>query len=99
MAASFNAHFSGDDVALSTSATLIYTSDASASANEPEQILVQNNEAIDITVGGSDVLDGSHGVLLPASQNASVTIAAKFPGIEIYAIAASGTPDVNVVRV
>lgn len=99
MAATITAHFGGDDVAISTSATLLYTSSSAASANEPEQVLLQNNEAIDITIGGSDVADGSNGVLLPASQNASVTVACKFPGIEIYGIAASGTPDVNVVRV
>lgn len=99
MPATIPAHFGGDDVALSTSAALLYTSSAAASANEPEQVLVQNNSAIQVTVGASDVADGSNGVVLPASQNASVTIACKFPGITIYAVAASGTPSVQVVRV
>ncbi len=99
MPATLIAQFSGDQVALSTSAVLLHTSSAAANSNEPEQVLVQNNTAIDITVGGSDVTDGANGVLLPASGNNSVTISLKFPGIEIWAIAASGTPSANVVRV
>lgn len=99
MAAAPTAHFGGDDVALSTTAALVYTSTSAASANEPESVIIQNNSAINVTVGGSDVADGSNGILLPASGNNSVTIPLKFPGIEVYAIAASGTPSVQVVRV
>ncbi len=99
MAATIPAHFGGDQVALSTTAALVYTSSAAANSNEPEQVLLQNNTAIDITVGASDVADGVNGILLPASGNNSVSISLKFPGIVIYAIAASGTPDLNVVRV
>lgn len=99
MPATLAAHFSGDQVALSTSATLLYTSGPAAGVNEPEHVLVQNNSAIAVTVGGADVADGENGVVLAGGNNNSVTIACKFPGIPIYAIAASGTPSVNVVRV
>ena len=98
MAATLIAPFAGDQVALSTSASLIYTSTSACSADSQEQIIVQNNTAIIVTVGASDVTDGANGVLIPASANASVTIPLRFPGQEIYAIAASGTPSVNVVR-
>ncbi len=98
MAATLTAPFSGDDVALSTSAALIFTATATASVNEPEVIIVQNNSAIVVTVGGSDVTDGVNGITLPASGNNSVTIPLRFPGILVYAIAASGTPVVSVVR-
>ena len=98
MAATLIAPFSGDQVALSTSAVLLYTSSSACSAHAPEQLIVQNNTAIVITVGGSDVTDGVNGVLLPASANASVTIPLLYPGVAVYAIAASGTPDANVVR-
>ena len=99
MAASFSAHFSGDDVAIATSATLIFTSTSAAGANEPEQIIVQNNSAIVVTVGGSDVSDASNGVVLPASANSTLTIPLKFPGIKVYAASASGTPSVQVTRI
>lgn len=99
MAAAFTAHFSGDDVALSTSAALIHTSGPTASATEPEVIIIQNNSAIQVTVGGSDVADASNGVVLPASTNASLSLSLKFPGITVYAVAASGTPSVQVTRV
>ena len=99
MPATFAAHFAGDDVALSTTAALVFTSGPAASSNEPELVMFQNNEAIDITLGYSDVTDGSHGAVLPASGNNSITISFKFPGIEVWGIAASGTPDINVIRV
>ena len=98
MAATLIAPFSGDQVALSTSAVLLYTSTTACSAQSQEQLIVQNNSAIVITVGASDVADGVNGVVLPASANASVTIPLRFPNIAVYAIAASGTPDANVVR-
>lgn len=98
MPVSLSAHFSGDDQQISTSATLLYTSSPAASATEPEVIIVQNNTATQVTVGGADVADASNGVVLPASGNTSVSISLKFPGIAVYAAAASGTPTVQVVR-
>lgn len=89
----------GDQVALSTSAALVYTATPAASATEPEKVVFQNNTAIDITVGASDVADGTNGVLLAASGNNSTTFWLRHPKAEVYAIAASGTPDLNVVRV
>ena len=100
MAATLVSPFDADDVALSTTAALIYTSDPKfASVNKPETIIVQNLDAsIIVTVGPSNVTSLSHGVVL-ATQYDSITIEFNHGGIEVYAIAASGTPNVVVARV
>lgn len=92
-------HTAGDQCTLSTSASIVYTASPAASASEPEKIVFQNNTAIDITVGASDVTDGANGVLLVASGNNSVTMHLRNPGEVLYAVAASGTPALNVVRI
>ena len=89
----------GDQVTLSTTAGVVYTATPAATASEPEKVVLQNNTAINITVGASDVTDGVNGVLLVASGNNSTAYWLRNPGTEIYAIAASGTPDLNVNRV
>ena len=99
MPATFTASIGGDDVALSTSAAIVVTASPTASRSEPERVLVQNNTAIDVTVGGPNVADGSNGVLLPASGSNAVTVYLTNPGETVYAIAASGTPNVQVTRV
>lgn len=100
MAASFVADLGGDDVALNSStATLLYTASHRASASEPELILVQNNSAIIMTIGGSDVAKSSKGVVLAADGNNSVTWSLRNPGVDkIYGISATGTPSAQVVR-
>ena len=98
MAASIPADFGGDDVALSTSATLVYTASPRASASEPETVTVQNLHATAVvTVGASDVADESNGIVLSAQYD-SVTVPLRSPGTEVYAIADTGTPTVSVVR-
>ena len=90
--------FQGDTEALSTTAELIYTASHRASASEPESITVQNLDAsIAVTVGGSDVASLVNGIVL-ATQYSSVTIPLRSPGAEVYAIAASGTPSIAIVR-
>lgn len=99
MPATIIAPIQGDDVALTTSATSVYVASDHASASEPEKIVVQNLDAsIVITVGGSDVANGSNGVVL-GSQYDSVTLHLRTPGSTVYAVAASGTPSVSVTRV
>lgn len=97
--AAFSASIAGDDVALSTTAAVILVADHTASRSEPAKYVVQNNSAIDVTVGGPDVAAGSNGILLPGNTNASVTLHLTNPGESVYAIAASGTPSVQVTRV
>lgn len=92
------ADFGGDQVVLTGGIDLVYTASPRASASEPENVIFQNNTAIDITVGGPDVGDGINGVLLPASGNNSVTVPFRAPLTKAYAFAASGTPPLNVVR-
>jgi hypothetical protein len=99
MSAVFTASISGDDVALSTTAVPVVTASPTASRSEPEKIVVQNNSAIAVTVGGPDVAAGSNGIVLAASGNNSVTLHLTNPGERVFAIAASGTPSVQVTRV
>ncbi len=94
----FLEEFSGDQVVLSTAASVILTASPRASASEPESFILQNNESIDITVGGSTVTDGANGVLLVGAGNRSVTVTCRSPLAQIQAIAASGTPSLNVTR-
>lgn len=90
--------FQGDDVALSTTAAIVYTASNRASASEPETVIIQNQDAsIAVTVGGSDVAAGSNGIVL-ASQYDTVTVPLRSPGAVVYAVAASGTPTVTVTR-
>jgi len=98
MSAVFTAPISGDDVALSTTAAPVVTAGPTASRSEAEKILIQNNSAIAVTVGGANVAAGSNGVVLPGSGSA-LTIFLTNPGETVYAVAASGTPTVQVVRV
>ena len=99
MSATFTASIGGDDVALSTSAAIVVTASPTASRSEPEKIVVQNNSAINVTVGGPNVADGSNGIFLVGSENQSVTLHLTNPNESVYAIAASGTPSVQVTRV
>jgi hypothetical protein len=89
----------GDDVALATSAVLLYTAGNRASASEPEIVRVQRLDASILnTVGGSDVASGSNGVVLDVQYD-FVDVRLRAPGATIYGIAASGTPSVTVTRI
>jgi len=85
----------GDDKALSTSPAIVWTATSAASATNPQRIIIQNNSAIVITVGASDVANASNGVVLPASGNHKVEINLTQPLESVYAVAASGTPSVQ----
>jgi hypothetical protein len=86
-----------DDVALSTTAAVIWTATA-GDANQPQSVTVQSNQAIVVTVGGPDVADASNGVVLPdgSSTPTSITVP-MYLGDELYAISASGTPSVQIL--
>lgn len=98
MAATFIADFSGDLVALSTTATLLYTATGRATASEPEIVVFQNNTAIVQTIGSTDVADEVNGFVLAADVHAWVAIPFRSPGDTAYGIAASATPNVMVIR-
>ncbi len=85
----------GDDKALSTSAAIVWTATPAADATNPQTIKIQNNTAINVTVGGSDVGNSSNGILLKADTNSIVEIKLTQPLESVYAIAASGTPSVQ----
>ena len=91
----------GDDATLGAAGTaeVLYTSTHRASAHAPEAIIIQNNTAIDVTIGGPDVADGSNGTKLVASKNSSLVMLLHAPGTEVWWDAASGTPTVSVLRV
>jgi len=98
MAATLTKPFDADDVVLSTSATLIFTSTNRATVDHPETIIVQSVTASAVvTVGPSNVADGSNGTVLP-NQYDTITIEFNSPGTEVYAIAAAATPTVTVSR-
>ena len=59
----------GDDIALSTSRTVIWTATSNASSTSPQRVIVQNNSATVCTIGGSDVADGSNGVKIFTSAS------------------------------
>lgn len=86
----------GDDVALTTSRSVIISTPYHTGSN-PHKYLVQNNSAVDVTIGGSDVADGSNGIVIPGSGNHSLVLEL-FNQVDVYAIAASGTPSLQVLR-
>lgn len=88
----------GDDVALSTTRAVIISTPYHTGSN-PHKYLIQNNSAIAVTVGGADVADGSNGIVIQGGTNHERTLVLElFHQVDVYAIAASGTPSVQVLR-
>jgi len=87
----------GDDVALSTSAVAVWTAN-NGDANQPQSVTVQSSQSVVVTVGGADVANASNGVVLPDGSSApkAVTVPLYY-GDVLYAIAASGTPTVQIL--
>ncbi len=78
---------------LSGTRELLYTS-TSGHAEAPQSLLVYNNHAtITIYVGGPD-LTTANGMLVVAGASVSLDL---IVGDEVYAIAASGTPEVRLL--
>ena len=86
-----------EDNALSTANEDISTATAAASANCPQKVWVENHDgSIVVTVGGSDVANGSKGMKLAAGGRIG-PIELTQPQEKLYAIAASGTPSISVL--
>ena len=90
--------FQGDDVSLETSSQEIYEASGRATAGEPEVIIVQNlHPTAVVTVGGSDVADGSNGVVL-AAQYDTLSIPLRSPKAKVYAISDTASTPITVTR-
>lgn len=81
--------------ALSTTREILFTTTRDASATNPESYTISNPSAIAVTLGGATVTAGN-GIVIPAGG--TLTLPYSFPNIDVYAIAASGTPTVGVYR-
>lgn len=86
----------GEDNALSTAREVIWSATQAASIDHPNLVWVENHDgSIVVTLGGSDVADGSKGLKLAAGARIG-PIELTQPGEELYGIAASGTPSISV---
>lgn len=90
-----------DQNALSTAAERLFTANftKSASATDPIQVTVRNDDAsIVIYLGDSDV-SSSNGFALIAGAAVSFDIQSPADWRELYAIAASGTPELHIFAI
>lgn len=86
-----------DNEALSTTNEVLFTTTKSASVTTPETYVIQNRDAsIVVSVGDAEVSSTASGIAIAAGATLTLTFVS--PDITIYAIAASGTPSVSVLR-
>lgn len=86
-------------IALSTTAAAVVTNAelAHTPLNRLYSIAIKNVDGlIDVHIGGSTVTSaGANGFTLAAGNSISIDLA---PGDELYAVAASGTPNIDVLE-
>jgi oxalate decarboxylase/phosphoglucose isomerase-like protein (cupin superfamily) len=76
---------------LSTTSSVVVTS-----TNHEERVLVKNSDAtITVYVGGTSAVDSTDGFPVAAGESITLTLGS---GEELHAVAASGTPSINVIR-
>lgn len=90
-----------DQEALSTTAEALFTANfcKSASVGDPIQVTVRNDDAsIVVYLGDSDV-SSSNGFALVAGAAVSFDLTSPTDYRELYAVAASGTPELHIFAV
>jgi hypothetical protein len=79
--------------ALSTTAELVYTAN-NGSADAPQSIVIYNADASIVVYVGGEGVDTTDGFPLAAGASVSIDLMA---GDEVWAVAASGSPNINML--